>query len=80
MYAAHVHSGDAQDGVFERLHLKAQAGLRPVGRLVVFNEAHDHRFQRTRRVIGRGLAGMKQCIQRGRIGKGISPKGREPGI
>ena len=39
--SADVHSGDVEHGVLERLDFKPKAGLNPVGRLVVFGEAHD---------------------------------------
>ena len=77
---AHVHSGDAKDGVLKRLELKTQAGLSSIWRLMVFHKAHDHCFQRTRRVVGSGLARMEQRVQSTGIGEGIRSKGREPGI
>ena len=80
VHPAHVHSGDAQDGVFEGLDFKTQAGLRPVRGLVVLDKAHNHRLQRTRRVIGNGLAGMEQRIQSGGIGGRVRAKGRQPGF
>ncbi len=80
VYPAHVHSGNAQDGVLERLDFKTQAGLRSVGRLVILDEANNDRLQRTCRIICNGLTGMEQRVQRGGIGERVSAKGRQPRI
>ncbi len=75
-----MHPRDVKDGVFERLNFNAQAGLSPVGRLVVLDEAYDYRLERARWVVCRGLVSVEQRIQRGGIREGSSAEGREPRV